>query len=123
MTLGLSLALDAYAENKMAELDKELTLAFDTSLYYQARADLEAVRYQDAWTRFNQLEAYSSISKDFNLHWRYWFDYARTCLLLGEQEQAIEKLKKAIEVIEYQSTDFRTKRDKISFLKTKQKLI
>ncbi|MDG3088490.1 CHAT domain-containing protein [Vibrio hannami] len=120
LTLGLSVALDAYEEKKMEELEEELDLAFDTSLYFQGRADLEGGRYEEALVNFKRLEGYTSISKDFNLHWMYWFDYARTYLNLGDQEQAITTLRKSIEVIESQRTDFNSEMGKMGFSRGKQ---
>lgn len=119
-TLGISLALDAIEDELMEDLDEELDLAFDTSLYFQARADFEAGRYEEALVNFKKLEKYTSISKDFNLHWMYWFDYSRTYLSMGDQQQAIVTLRKSIEVIESQRTDFNSEMGKMGFSKGKQ---
>lgn len=102
------------------EINKEYELAFDTSLYFFGRADLEAKRYHKALAHYKEFEKYTSVSKDYNLHWMYWYDYARTYLGLENKEQAIVMLKKAINIIESQRTDFNSEMGKLGFARGKQ---
>ncbi|WP_157810295.1 CHAT domain-containing protein [Vibrio sp. HA2012] len=121
-TFGLSLAIDAYGEKKLKEAEKEADLAFDTSLYFMGRADLEARRYEKALEHFKALESYTSISKDFNLHWMYWYDYARIYQGLGNHELMMEMLKKSVDVIESQRMDFNSEMGKMGFARSKQQV-
>ncbi|UGA56611.1 CHAT domain-containing protein [Vibrio sp. VB16] len=119
-TFGLSLVIDALADDQIRQAEQKAKLAFDIRLYFIARADLEGERYDDALDNFKALEGYTSISKDFNLHWMYWYDYGRTHLGLGDTEQALAMLEKSIDVIESQRTDFHSEMGKMGFAQGKQ---
>jgi len=94
----------------------------DVGLYFIAKADLEAGRYQRAIQLFKELEGYASVSNDPVLHWMYWFDYAQTFFAMNQSEQAFKKLNKAILVIEEQRSAIKTEAGKIGFVGNKQKV-
>ncbi len=100
----------------------ELHKLLDVSLFYIAKADLEKGNYKRSLALFKELESYASITRMPVLYWMYWYEYGNLLLTLSDVDNAIGKLKKAVEVIERQRSTLKTEIGKIGFIGDKQKV-
>ena len=100
----------------------QLNKILDVSLFYIAKADLLKGNNKRALALFKELESYNSIARAPTLHWLYWYEYSNLLVKLNDIDNAIAKLKNAVNVIESQRSTLKTEIGKIGFIGDKQKV-
>ena len=111
-----------YRDADGAFFEPSVNKKYDKGLYFLARADLEAGRYEEALAGFKELESYSSITIDPLLYWTYWHNYAQIHKAMHNLDEAIKALQKSIQIIEAQRSDYSDDLLKISFVGDKQEV-